>query len=712
MKYFIICIFLIKFFYVHSPIPNWDITSQSKDLLSSTSTYDYIIYSKTAYETTVTLKKTITKSGSSITSKNYVTIGTTTHEVEFDDIDSHYKNKFGCTYLICPRGKFHPYDFNSNSHIIPPNFKDKGGWDLRCFDHETGYFLVFYLSNFGKNFFFKYYDDEVKECGHIDTAIYDYRLEDGNKEDNYKYKFSYLRHHSDNNLYLAAGSFTLNNDDNTRFPNYNSISSWNNLMAMKNYTQGSFMSNHYFYFFTYNNVTDFSSGYSNTYVDFSSEEIYKSSVPSIGITRNYDSPLSFVDNVEIKDIKFISGTKYAYYKIYNRDKNKNYYGLISITDNKVLYNFGDDIISFIPVSSSTIIAITSTSAYEVCIIKSGNSCLESCSSGNLILDPDGNKCQSGCDSGKIKFMPEEICMAKSLCDTNYYTLNSDETECGLCSYFYSSGNKYKLVNTPGCLSSPPANTESYNNDESLGLLKCITNYHLNDNNECVPDSCFVRCATCSEIGTSETDQKCSTCKPGYTLEEGNCIVPPTTIVIPPTTVLPPTTVMIPPTTVTIPPTTVTIPPTTVTIPPTTVTIPPTTVTVPPTTVTPPPTTVTIPPTTIITPPTTVTIPPTTILPPPTTEIIPPTTIPPPTTIITEAPTEGEILETCTNKRCQTCNEESDKDGLCLSCDENQYKKVNYTNKYSKYFNCFKEKDLEYKYYKDIETNQYKPCFQL
>ena len=93
---------------------------------------------------------------------------------------------------------------------------------------------------------------------------------------------------------------------------------------------------------------------------------------------------------------------------------------------------------------------------------------------------------------------------------------------------------------------------------------------------------------------------------------------------------------------------------------------------------------------------------------------PPTTIP--TTVITRTPTtqihETENLKSCKNKRCLTCNEESDEEELCLSCDESIYKKVNYTKKYSKFFDCIKEKELEHKYYKDILTDQYKPCFQL
>ena len=400
MKYLIISIILlIQLYYIHSPIPNWDITSQSIDLLSSTSTYDYTIYTKEAYDITVILKKTITKSGSSITSQNYLTIGTTTKEVDFDDIDSQYTNKLGISILICPRGKFHPYNFNDDSYLTPSGFTDSGDWDLRCYDHYQGYFLVFYLSKNGNNFYLKYSSDDIKECTYIGSYMYDYKLENGNNDDNYEYKFSYLRYNTDNNLYLVPAVLILNNDDNTRFPNYNEFGSWKLVAAIKGNTQGSFDSNHKFYFLTYNDATDFSCGYSDSYVNFESKTNYQSSIQDMTTTVNSGSPLTFVDNVEIKEMKFISGTKYAYYKIYNSDKDKNYYGLISTTDNKVLYNFDEDITEFIPVSSTTttstidMLAITSTSAYKICIIKSGSSCSDSCSSGNLILDPDGNECR-------------------------------------------------------------------------------------------------------------------------------------------------------------------------------------------------------------------------------------------------------------------------------------------------------------------------------
>ena len=162
-----------------------------------------------------------------------------------------------------------------------------------------------------------------------------------------------------------------------------------------------------------------------------------------------------------------------------------------------------------PFSKTEMLIITSTSAYKICVVKTDGSCTDTCSSSDLILDPEGNKCQSGCDSGKIKLMPEEICISSSLCDTNIYTFNSDNTQCGLCNYFYPSGQKYKLINTTGCLSSIPDNADFYN--ENLNLLKCKTNYHLDNTNNCVPDSCYPLCKTCFEVSENINEQKCISC---------------------------------------------------------------------------------------------------------------------------------------------------------------------------------------------------------
>ena len=393
------------------------------------------------------------------------------------------------------------------------------------------------------------------------------------------------------------------------------------------------------------------------------------------------------------------------------------------------------------------LAMNSTSAYKICIIKSENNgntyCSETCSSGQLILDADGNKCDTGCGSGKIKLMPDNYCIKKSECDRNIYELNDDETICGLCSYFNEGENGaiYKFINTNGCLSTIPNNADFYN--ENLKILKCKTNYHL-DNGECTPDYCYESCETCSEISDNINDQKCLSCKPGYKSDNnGNCIVAPTTLIIPPTTVnippttitippttIPPTTITEPPTTVTVPPTTVSIPPSTITEPPTTVTVPPTTVSIPPSTITEPPTTVTVPPTTITIPPTTITSPTTVIVPqttiktPLTTSIIPSTTvIEPPTTLITSLPDKISTTIPTTiplpkpekkcSEKCLECNAESNALNLCVSCNEALgYKKVNYTLVLTKFLDCLKKEDPHLKkFYYNETLDEYRPCYK-
>ena len=99
-------------------------------------------------------------------------------------------------------------------------------------------------------------------------------------------------------------------------------------------------------------------------------------------------------------------------------------------------------------------------------------------------------------------------------------------------------------------------------------------------------------------------------------------------------------------------------------------------------------------------------------------LVSPTTIMDIATTIVEISTTIKNVETdivkneCKNKRCSTCNDMSDELGLCLSCDESKYKKVNYTKHFSNYFDCLEMEKLETKYYLDIVDAQYKPCYSL
>ena len=653
---------IIKIIIVFSSIPNWQLDNLSIELFSSSSSseeYEYILYSGYGCD----LKKTITKNADKIISTNYLICGSTKKQVDFEDIESCYDNQLGNGFLVCPKGSFHPYDYYNGNYIKP--FTEEGKWELSCYKHNTGYFLMFYSHNGNKALYYtKGNNKDIKTFGSFDE-IYGYKLpEYENKGQNYEYKLPCLRKAGED-LIFSGFNLIMNSGENQI--NSNQIQGSTTIIKAKKDTQGSFDSNYNYYYFTYNNVSDFASGYSNTYVDISNGNYAN----SFSITKTEKSPLTFIDNVEIEEMKFIPGTKYIYYKIYNIDKNTTYSGLMDVKENKVLYNIEGDIKQFIPDKNGQMLAITDNSLYKVCIVKSsdGNSCDNECTT--VLLDSEGNKCQTNCDRGKIKLIPEGICIKKELCDLNIYVLNEDETECGLCNDFYPNGAKYRLINSPGCLENMPSNTKYYN--ELWNLLECKTNYHL-DNNQCKPDSCYDTCQTCSEVSNDINDQKCLTCKTNYILKNGNCIIAPTTIpIIPPTTIVEkiPTTIIIPPTTV----------------------------------INPIPTTLIIPPTTIINPiPTTLIMPPTTVVKPVLTTVI----VPFPTTIIKTIP---EVK--CPSEKCLTCNEESNKLGLCLTCNEAKgYMKVNYTIVLTKFLDCIKKESPKLiNFYYNETLKEYRPCYK-
>ena len=117
------------------------------------------------------------------------------------------------------------------------------------------------------------------------------------------------------------------------------------------------------------------------------------------------------------------------------------------------------------------LAITSTTAYEICVIKQGGVCIDSygctTTSYNYIVDFEGNKCANSCDSGKIYLLRENMC--SDSCDESIYVLNNNQ--CGLCKQIYPD-TPYKLINTSSCIAANdiPEGAEIYNS--KLYLLKC------------------------------------------------------------------------------------------------------------------------------------------------------------------------------------------------------------------------------------------------
>ena len=637
-------ILLLIFYLIRScfsVIPSWAFENLAIDLLSDNSE-DITLYSKDD----ISLIKKIRKSGSTISQENVLTFGSIlTETVQYEDISIYYKNVINC-YLVCPYGTFFLQKIQSSgSSIINPQFnKVNDNWGLRCCLHSTtGAFITFYTNN-GESNIVSSTDNGAnwKSSNKVTGELYDFKISSSGNND--EYPFMYIGNIGGDNLKLCGTKITLKYGEEHHF----SGGQQKYICKTKSKTQAYFLENsHIFYFVTYDDTT-LRSGYSTTnpisnFVD----------PTNCYVVVNDVSPFNFVDNIKIKEINLIRETQYAYYEIYNINKTITYHGLIDIKQNKVLYNFEETITKFMPYRGySDMLAITPTSAYKICVVKSGSSCTSICS--DLLLDTDGNKCGNSCGVGKVKMMPEGVCVSKDSCDLNYLTLNGNETECGPCDYFYPVVKPYKLINSEGCLSSVPANSEIYKSDSYL--YKCKENYRV-VNQQCLPASCYERCETCSATSSDINNQNCLTCKEAFPiLDNGNCKTAPTTVI---------TTVFTPPQT--------------------------TIIDVIPTTI------VNAIPTTIIT---------------DTPEIKITTTIP--TILVTETPTntpETEYVGSCTNERCLTCSAASNSKKLCTSCDEDRYKKVNYTDTYPDFVDCVESKILETKYYFDSETQQYKPCYK-
>ena len=736
-KLIISIIFLTELFYVFSVVQKWNFENSSRDLFASQETDTFTVYEKTKDNLYVILTRKISRQSGVISiTKNLIVKYNNQEvyngEVEFDNIENFYRVAVDNDNVICPKGKYHPTYFYDHKNSINDlsntfHFESNEDWDLSCYyDSSSKFFYVFYFTNGNPNIFYKEPTDKEWKQLNSESELYGFKFSsDGlsmvylaKEGSRIKLKGNIMSYESKEVKRNSRGEITLR--------------------EAKTYTRGCFENDYdHFYYLTYSDASNFACGY---YDEVNTLEYLNVEKYDNKVNKFEASPLEFVDQVEIQEMRFVNNYKFVYYIIYNPIDGKTYHGIIDIKKNKVVFNTDKEILTFIPYSDISMLAITSTTAYEICAIKEDGSCKDSygCTGENYnkyYLDTEGNKCgtSTSCGEGKIYLLREEMC--SDSCDTSIYVLNENNNQCGLCSQIYPE-KPYKLINTTQCLSNEefPEGAEIYNTN--LNLLKCKSGYKLEG------ETCVVDCGDQCPSPTTVT-------------------IPPTTITIPPTTInTPPTTVTIPPTTVTIPPTTINTPPTTVTIPPTTITIPPTTITIQPTTqeleqttIIERPTTEMIPPTTVIQPPTTVEkelttviIPPTTTIEPPTTEVIPPTTlmqspttvitpsttiIQPPTTTITPPTTElkpettvitplttlittiPEVKVKCSLEKCLECNDESISNNLCLTCNEALgYKKVNYTLVLTKFVDCLKKEDPKLKkFYYNETKNEYRPCYK-
>ena len=163
--------FIFSFRYSFEIIPNWNLDSSAVELIPSSGSISYPVVYRIMYNMKVSLTKTITLSDNTITQKNYLSINDGTgFEVNFENIESFYH--LNGIDIICPKGKYHPYDATNKRYFQPSNFEIKGDWDLKCYKHNTNYFLAFYLMNGEKHFFTLYHNMMRKHfLGKVDHLL-------------------------------------------------------------------------------------------------------------------------------------------------------------------------------------------------------------------------------------------------------------------------------------------------------------------------------------------------------------------------------------------------------------------------------------------------------------------------------------------------------------------------------------------------------------
>ena len=293
-------LFFTLIFPILSYVPEWNLTSSGIDLLQNSRTKEYLVVERDMYQLNTKLFRNVTVTNSNILIKHRFEAtysGTTVSgEVDFDNIESSYKERL-TTPVICPKGKYHMYDIEKKQYIIPNDFEEKGDWELKCFMQKKIYFLVLYKRNGEYNFYATESDvyNLTRINGFFGEELYDFILRN---EDNENGPFPMASIIKLNNNLVIKGSYLSNtNGTNITEEGIKIVTDAKKYsqVVFKNYSDN-------FYFFTYNNVSDFSSGYSNTYITLGNDG-NAGNIGSISITKNEDnSPFSFVDNVDIIEI--------------------------------------------------------------------------------------------------------------------------------------------------------------------------------------------------------------------------------------------------------------------------------------------------------------------------------------------------------------------------------------------------------------------------
>ena len=318
---------------IYSVVPIWDLKKSSIDLLKNGNSYNYRITYRFMYQITALLVKSINKTNEGkIKHENILYInGQFKAIVQFENIDSFfgaYREGVVLNFL-CPMGKYHVINLDDMNEINNEFLESDNNWDLKCYYHSTGFFFVFYLSN-GEDQVYALEASSYHNLKNLDIhrKMYDFKLANVGESIHGNYPMCSLVDWGGYIQFVGTEYILRSGDNNPE----RSTDKNKTLIKEKKYSQAVFEnSTNHFYYFTYNNISDFSSGFSNK-----TASGWNCYINNVEVNNNYTSPFEFVDQVEIKEMKFLYYSKYVYYSIYSNKTLKEYHGVLDITLNKII----------------------------------------------------------------------------------------------------------------------------------------------------------------------------------------------------------------------------------------------------------------------------------------------------------------------------------------------------------------------------------------
>ena len=438
-----------------SIIPLWNIKESSCDLcLKKSSTVT--VFDETKNKTNVVLTKAFIKEENEILQKNYININGQSIETEWEDIQSFFFTKDSEIY-ICPKGKnfLNFYDGSQFHEIIPQSFNYyKDNWELICYyqpDKNIIFYGFLYLSSqynlYGQKLPYESFYSNYRQ--QIGNTLFDFIWTTNPGIDN---KYKMIAATGDYEIFLKQLLIMIEEDTyyynirTTKFVDYKSKHFY--------FHFAKYFDKIGFYWITANSTSEFGSGYSIGPLNAESSFPFM----RIGIHENSTSPFNYLypNKTIIKNLNMIRNTRFIYYEIeYNKieEKKEIYYGIIDVELNQIIFNTNEKIKEFKPLKNYSMLAITESTAYEICAIKENNKCVERCSSGKLILDAEkGNYCSDSQKCENYLLIPHNVCIKN--CDESIFVLN-EQRECGLCKDIFGMEKPYKIINAKGCLDHMP-----------------------------------------------------------------------------------------------------------------------------------------------------------------------------------------------------------------------------------------------------------------